>query len=725
MSSETSPGPEHPWPSTCPDPPGHRGPEETYPEPSSRGPKRQKMGVNDEPAMAHETGLMRDGVTVGHPRFIGSASGIHFIRVVSDALARVRPGISRMASGDLVPGEDDQLLSPELFPASVNTPTAVSTARAPFWRDNEVISDASSGQADPHLGQNMPTFDDLVVWTQPYFDNWHSCFPFLHGPEVLDLFENVAQVGLSNVSEPNATIVRALVSISHADARQSGKAVRPRPASFLFLSQADTASGLVFAMESPASVKGVQVALCVQLFLISMLRFNMASRLGGVIVRMAFHLGLHRCPGRYANFSGHEAMMRKRIWWSLYSLERMVSQSLGHPLSIRDDDIDVCPPTYEHHHKNSAQASARGQEQGGNQLILFGLLSDHARLRGSILELRNKSIAQRNETQDQSMIVQSELTRWVNQVNEALCEDEEEDADSRPESPHHLSSSQRVLLAVVQHEATIALHRPLLASKTNSPSSRAALQTCIGASRAIIDTVFSYCHQQSEATTLNAMVWPLLTWSIWMSSYILVFAALEDATPIPSAFRYAKKARHILKQLSRRGTQWPDFCLQALAHLVSVLQSQEPSGSRTFGSDSGRASTSNHEPEQPRQAMSQIQSSPTMQSSTTPTRRGLGYTQADFPPPAAPSFQQGTTGSMRPLPTPQTTSTSNDGGLPLGHPGLRPQDPSMSAETAAATSRPNPGAWAAPFDFDPLSAIDFSNFSHLGLLNMDFESWDT
>ncbi|KXJ90515.1 fungal-specific transcription factor domain-domain-containing protein [Microdochium bolleyi] len=747
MSSETSSGSEHQWPRTGPDPRGQKRPRADADH--SRG--RRTRARAAEPATAHETGLMRNGTTVGHPRFIGSASGIHFIRVVSDALTRMRPGISQMASGDLVPGEDDQLVSPELFPANVNTPTAVSTARAPFWRDDEVISDAD-------FAHGPPTFDDLVAWTQPYFDNWHSCFPFLHGPEVLELLENVAQVGLSNVSEPNATIVRALVSISHADARQSGTAVGPRPADFLFLSQADTASGLLFAMESPASLKGVQVALCVQLFLISMLRFNMASRLGGVIVRMAFHLGLHRCPARFANFSHHEAMMRKRIWWSLYSLERMVSQSLGHPLSIRDDDVDVCLPTYEHHHQNSAQASAKGHGQGkfsmlclrfflqlvpkrlcisdsratgGSELILFGLLSDHARLRGSILELRNKAIARRNETQDKSIIVQSELTRWVNHVNEALCEDGDDDADSRPDPPHHLSSSQRVLLTVVQHEATIALHRPLLASKTNSPSSRAALQTCIGASRAIIDAVFSYCRQQSEAAMLNVMVWPLLTWSIWMSCYILVFAALEDATPIPSAFRYAKRARHILSQLSRRGTQWPDFCLQALAHLMSVLQSQEPSGAASFELASSRTSTSNHEPEPPsvsHQATSQIGSSPSVRSTTAPPRRGLGRAHTDYAPPAPVHSQPGTTGYARPVPTPQSTSTSSNSGLPFDHSGSRPQNLStMSSGTAAAaTSRSNPGgAWAAaPLDFDPLSAIDFSNFSHLGLLNMDFESWD-
>jgi hypothetical protein len=284
---------------------------------------------------------MRNGGKSGLPRFIGSGSGIHFIRTVYDVLARTaigsRPVDRNPVRGDVVPGEDDELVDP----VSEYIETPGTRSRAPFWRQDEIVEDTNQGPA--------VNFDNLIQWTKSYFENWHPAFPFLHGPEVLETFEKVASVGISNVSEADATIVRSLVSISLADSRQLGTHSVAIPTSLVFLSQEHIATSMVFALGCPASLKSIQAAVCVELFLVSMLKFNMASRLGGIIVRMSFHLGLHRCPVRYPNFDVHEAAMRKRIWWSIYCLERIVGQSLGHPLGIVDDDSDVCLPSHESH----------------------------------------------------------------------------------------------------------------------------------------------------------------------------------------------------------------------------------------------------------------------------------------------------------------------------------------------------------------------------------------
>lgn len=290
-----------------------------------------------------EIGLMRDGGEPGIPRFIGSGSGIHFIRTVYDALARsVGGGPARskvgMSTSQLVPGEDDQLV--EHAPGGFGTPGT--RARAPFWKQSEIIQDVE-------IRPRNISFDNLVDYTRSYFDNWHPAFPFLHGPEVLEIFEQVGSQSISSLGEADATIVRAIVSISLADSRQLSIRQNAIPAELVFLSQEDVASRLVFVVGCPASLKNLQAAVAAMLFLISLLKFNQASRLSGVIVRMAFHLGLHRCPYRYPNFSPHEATMRKRLWWSLYCLDRMVCQSLGLPLDIRDDDVDVCYTDIERH----------------------------------------------------------------------------------------------------------------------------------------------------------------------------------------------------------------------------------------------------------------------------------------------------------------------------------------------------------------------------------------
>ncbi|KUI55960.1 hypothetical protein VP1G_10780 [Cytospora mali] len=55
-----------------------------------------------------EIGLMRDGGEPDRPRFVGSGSGIYFVRTVYDILAR-SSGTATGVQSQLVPGEDDQL----------------------------------------------------------------------------------------------------------------------------------------------------------------------------------------------------------------------------------------------------------------------------------------------------------------------------------------------------------------------------------------------------------------------------------------------------------------------------------------------------------------------------------------------------------------------------------------------------------------------------------------
>lgn len=136
------------------------------------------------------------------------------------------------------------------------------------------------------------------------------------------------------------------------------------------------------------------------------------------------------------------------------------------------------------------------------------------------------------------MIVQTELAKWANDVHE-LTEDQD------PESPCAILSitqSQKTLLSIMHHESTITLNRPLLASDRKTPASKAALQACISASRAIIDIIItgaSQGSQRSGESFHNVMVWPLLTWSVWMSAFILTYAALLGEATVASSQRYS------------------------------------------------------------------------------------------------------------------------------------------------------------------------------------------
>lgn len=313
-----------------------------------------------------ETGLMRDGGNPGLPRFVGSSSGIHFVRTVYGILSRSTG--QQLSVSQLVPGEDDQLDDAHES-VGANPATPGTGARAPLWQSDEVIPSGN-------LMTSSVTFDALIAWTKSYFEIWHPVFPFLHGPEVVEILEQVANNGLENLSPQDSAIVRAIVSISLADSRQLGTANAPGPGpvplDLVFFSLDHVASSLHFILGTPASLKNIQAALCVELFLVSMLKFNMASRVGGIVVRMAYHLGLHRCPRRYQNFNPHEVSMRKRIWWSFYCLERLVCQALGLPLDVQDSDVDVCfSHDIEYHLPAGSEDEAYKDESKGKPIEAF------------------------------------------------------------------------------------------------------------------------------------------------------------------------------------------------------------------------------------------------------------------------------------------------------------------------------------------------------------------
>ncbi|KAF2719718.1 hypothetical protein K431DRAFT_228144 [Polychaeton citri CBS 116435] len=61
----------------------------------------------------------------------------------------------------------------------------------------------------------------------------------------------------------------------------------------------------------------------------------------GAAVRTAQDMGLHHESGV---FSPLEQEMRRRVWWSVYNWDRIVSMEVGRPLLIDDDDCDVSEP---------------------------------------------------------------------------------------------------------------------------------------------------------------------------------------------------------------------------------------------------------------------------------------------------------------------------------------------------------------------------------------------
>lgn len=486
--------------------------------------RKRGLSTTQTASTIREYGFMRD--TGGHDsaRFVGSSSGIHFVRNVHLRLARrsATRASNHQAPADggneLVPGEDDQL-------RRTATQTKSKQNNVYLWKQNEVSSE----------DVQLPSFDQFVEWSKSYFEAWHPVLPFLNGPDVLRIFEDVCQKGITALDNLDSVIFRSVMSISLADSRQGLPWTQPISPSMVFCTVEEAMSACQFALGQPASIKATQAALSVQLFMISMLRFNAASRLGGLIVRMAFHLGLHRCPARYPFFTIDEAATRRRVFWCVYCLERLLCQYLGIPLDIRDDDVDVCFPGGELHE------TVGREEEPHERLKLLTLIAKHGRIRGLIVELRNKSIGSRQDTTDKETFVQTELAKWSNEIQD-LVEEEGLDDDGS-EDQGAVSSAHKIILLLSKYESTISLNRPMMASDPATPAWAAAMQACISAAKSICITMKRHVSRRKLSggpgisRLTDSMLWPSFTWAIWISAFVLAYGAIEQQMPLDVALR--------------------------------------------------------------------------------------------------------------------------------------------------------------------------------------------
>lgn len=492
-----------------------------------------------------EIGYMREPQNDGSASFLGSSSGIHFVRHVYSAFARRSADLKQTRARDRssVPGEDDRLL------------------RDPGYQDINELWTKEELNPSPFA---TFSFDDLVHWTRRYFENWHPIFPCLHAPTVLKTMETLGRHGLGSLNRLDLMVIRCLISISLADSRQVQileSKLGPIPAPLVFQSVQHIMQEIQSLLAEPTTLPLLQAAFTAQLTMTSLLRLNAASRVGGIITRTAFHLGLHRCPGRFACFSSEEADIRRRLFWSIYSLERYLSQALGVPLSIRDDDIDVCYPGAERH-----ADLPRQHDLGRLQLMCH--LAKFARIRGLILELRNKSILHSHAGTVEASHVNGELSQWWNEVYDDV-NPIEDNSETDLEQNSVLAPYHRLLLMVLRHEAIISMNRPLLAAEKPNPDYKNALQTCIGSSRSLLAALKKYMSSSSDAP----LTWPSFTWTTWMACLILMYASWEGELPVSTALKYARMGTYVLENLALRGSSWPETCIEAIRSMESALLS--------------------------------------------------------------------------------------------------------------------------------------------------------
>ena len=502
-------------------------------------PARNSDEDEERPTHTSEIGTLKKLPNQSGTAWLGSSSGVYFVNTVRRAFTQA------FASSQALPASEDILTGEDSEGRSYNGP---------------IVDGPSATDGFPHLLSTslgkMPDRKTAIELVMSFFRVWHPVFPFLHGPSFLRDMELLYTKpkpptfsGGRNGKVPQPVpdlrkIITFQLIINIASLDRTDITLPPESR---IQSTADV-TRVAGSMALDHDLATLQTMLAAQLYLVSTLAIRAASTVGGTIVKLIYHAGLHRCPLRYAQLTTEECEIRKRIFWSAYALDRHCSLSLGDPNTIQDDDIDVCLSGKELHravardlipnpadelNMHRARAATEGDtptlddspEMREKSLREAALISyvHWSKLTGRIIEIFHKSINHRFPKHEQIVYLTSDIETWWNDLPFFLTGEEPETA-AQPTSPAESESPQTQLanlssfFKILYHRLLLLLSRPRLSLDQSTPEFQHGLQVCIRASRNILAGLKG--HRSARQT----MFLPGLLSAAWMSGLIIAFA---------------------------------------------------------------------------------------------------------------------------------------------------------------------------------------------------------
>ncbi|OAL51428.1 hypothetical protein IQ07DRAFT_679676 [Pyrenochaeta sp. DS3sAY3a] len=261
--------------------------------------------IGPEQPLAHDVGLLSLGNAGSDPKYLGPSSGVSFARLI-------------YASAFQTQG----------LPASTSPGAG-----------------GHQGAADSVPCAPLPRAAQMHRFVDSYFEAFDHIYPFLGQDFVETLIEKKCKG--SHVEQGNGDLDLALLFLVAAlGARNLERWLDANLRSEGYLASAMAEVGRLQLHES---LQGVQVMLLLVLASLWFPKGLNAWYLMATIIASCLDLGLQRrrAPSgdnsspSLPSTSSVEDDIRSSIFWSAYSIERTLSTTLGRPLTLRDEAIDV------------------------------------------------------------------------------------------------------------------------------------------------------------------------------------------------------------------------------------------------------------------------------------------------------------------------------------------------------------------------------------------------
>ncbi|KAL4888863.1 fungal-specific transcription factor domain-containing protein [Aspergillus ambiguus] len=279
-------------------------------------------------------------------RHLGSSSGLSFARLTQAVLRRLCPDkaefIFDSGPGIHPPDESNLAWSPESI---ITSPSGMVHFDANFLYsscDFDQLPPSRFVEDEAVLADlNFPAHSQISYLVDFYFAHSHTLYPIIRRNEFMSVLWRIYHDPMDPLAQSPLWLFRIWMVLAIGSTTHCSVSLTEESESVLYYNKA-------MGYFEAALEYGDMAALEVLMLQVSYSFFNQIGPntwfLVGVAARMAIGMGLHSAT-TYDGLPVDVAEYRKRILFSLYMMDRVVSMALGRPFAIHDDDIDVSPFT--------------------------------------------------------------------------------------------------------------------------------------------------------------------------------------------------------------------------------------------------------------------------------------------------------------------------------------------------------------------------------------------
>lgn len=330
-----------------------------------------------------------------------------------------------------------------------------------------------------------------------------------------------------------------------------------------------------------ATLQDVQVAVLFAAYIATLGLPHTTCVAVGYAVRLCFNLGLHRRT-TYSTEPSLDNELRKRAFWCLIPMDRLMTTMLGWPCSIHDEEFDLDYPLEcdDEYLSSDDPCKAFKQPPGKPSAMAYfvwylRLMKVHDRAVRTIFSSEDTRKHQDPvRAQQLAFDLDSELSAWYSALPEHLKYDR--DRGSEYEGPF---AAQAVSLNAAYHNLRLFIHRPLIMTAHGVPSPSPSLTICMNAARSCIEATDRYF----------ALCGPLLVYQnhlgfLLTSSIILILQIGRNIVCSGTSVHAAEEIEYVDKALRLLGSLEPHWRVAAffgdvIRDLMPVLQSDQQENS--------------------------------------------------------------------------------------------------------------------------------------------------